>query len=93
MYCDGSVQIMWSLDVFTNHFPLPRWRVKSQSDQVIGVRPVHSLKVLSPSTVMLCTTILHNQKTNNGCKHTVHRYVMRMILHFVLVNNKASSKQ
>jgi len=28
MYCDGSITIMWSLNVFINDFPLPCRQVK-----------------------------------------------------------------
>jgi len=35
MYSDGSITIMWSLNVFINDFPLPCWRVKNQYFQDI----------------------------------------------------------
>jgi len=35
MYCDGSIAIMWSLNVFINNFPLLCCRVKNQSFQDI----------------------------------------------------------
>jgi len=30
MYCNGSITIMWSLNIFINDFPLPCRRVKIQ---------------------------------------------------------------
>jgi len=46
MYCDGSITIMWSLNVFIIGFPLPWWRVKNQFCQDIKRRPaVHKLSV------------------------------------------------
>jgi len=48
MYCDGSITIRWSLDVFINDFPLTWRRVKNQSYQVMRVRPApaaHLIKV------------------------------------------------
>jgi len=45
MRFDGSITIMWSLNVFINDFALPCWRVKKkQFCQVIRVRPAHNLK-------------------------------------------------
>jgi len=35
MYSDGSITIMWSLNVFINDFPLRCWRVKNQYFQDI----------------------------------------------------------
>jgi len=35
--CDGSITIMWSLNLFRNGFPLPCRRVKHQSCQDIRV--------------------------------------------------------
>jgi len=35
MYCDGSITIIWSLNLFLNGFPLPCQRVKHQSCQDI----------------------------------------------------------
>jgi len=52
MYCDGSITIMWSLNVFINDFPLPCRRVKNQSFQDVRLRPaVHKLSV---STFIWC---------------------------------------
>jgi len=46
MYCDGSITIMWSLNLFKNGFPLLCWRVKHQSCQDIRLLPtVHKLSV------------------------------------------------
>jgi len=46
MYCDGSVTVMWSLNVFINDFPSPCCRVKNQSFQDIRLCPaVHKLSV------------------------------------------------
>jgi len=46
MYCDGSITIMSSLNVFINDFPLTCWRVNNQSCQDIRLRPtVHKLSV------------------------------------------------
>jgi len=46
MNCDGSITVLWSLDVFINVFPLPCRRVKNQSCQDIKLRPdVHKLSV------------------------------------------------
>jgi len=46
MYCDGSITIMWSLNVFIYDFPLPCRQVKNQSFQDIRLRPaVHKLSV------------------------------------------------
>jgi len=38
-YYDGSITIMWSLNIFINSFPLPCRRVKDQSCQDIRLRP------------------------------------------------------
>jgi len=35
MYCDGSIAIMWNLNLFINGFPLPSRRVKHQSCQEV----------------------------------------------------------
>jgi len=35
MYCDGSITILWSLNVFINDFPLPCRQVKNMSFQDI----------------------------------------------------------
>jgi len=46
MYCDGSIAIMWSPNVFINDFPFPYRRVKNQYFQEIKLRPaVHKLSV------------------------------------------------
>jgi len=46
MYCDGSITIMWSLNVFTNDIPLPCRQVKNLYFQDIRLRPaVHKLNV------------------------------------------------
>jgi len=46
MNCDGSITILWSLNVFINGFPLPCRRVKNQSCQDIKLRPAfHKLSV------------------------------------------------
>jgi len=29
MYCDGSITVMWALNVFIDDFPLPCLRVKN----------------------------------------------------------------
>ena len=42
--CDGSITIMWNLNVFINDFPLPCRQVKNQFFQDIRLRPaVHKL--------------------------------------------------
>jgi len=52
MYCDGSITIMWSPNIFNNDFPLPSRRVKNQYFQDITLRPaVHKLSV---STFIWC---------------------------------------
>jgi len=43
MYCDGSITIMWSLNVFINDFPLPCRRANNQSCQDIRLRPARLL--------------------------------------------------
>jgi len=43
MHCNGSITIMWSLNVFINDFTLPCLQVKKFC-QVIRVCPAHSLK-------------------------------------------------
>jgi len=44
MYSDGSITIMWSLNVFIDDFPLPCLRVKNQYFQDIRLPPaVHKL--------------------------------------------------
>jgi len=46
MYYDGSITVMWNLNVFINDFPLPCRRVKIQYFQDITLRPaVHKLNV------------------------------------------------
>jgi len=46
MYCDGSITIMWGLNVFINDFPLPCQQVKNHSFQDNRPRPaVHKLSV------------------------------------------------
>jgi len=46
MHCDGSITIMWSLNVFINDFPLPCRRVKNQYFQDTRLRPaVHKPSV------------------------------------------------
>jgi len=50
MYCDGSITVMWSLNVFINDFPLPCRRVKNQYFQDIRLR--RSVLKLSVSTVI-----------------------------------------
>jgi len=57
MYRDGSIIIMWILNVFIN-FTLPCLREK-RFCQVIRVRPAHSLKVLQLSPDVNCHPILH----------------------------------
>jgi len=48
MYCDGSITIMWSLNIFINGFPLSYLQVKIQSFQDIRLRPaVHKISVLT----------------------------------------------
>jgi len=42
MYCDGSITIMWSLNIFINDFPLICRQVKNQSFQDI-IRSVFQL--------------------------------------------------
>jgi len=59
MYCDGSITIMCSLNVFIIDFALPCLRVKKFC-QVFRVRPAHSLKVLQLSLDVNCQLhILH----------------------------------
>jgi len=35
MYCDGSIIIMWSLNVFINNFPLPYWQEKFNISMIL----------------------------------------------------------
>jgi len=52
MYCDGSITIMWSLNVFISDFPLPYRQVKNQPFQDIRLLPaVHKP---SASTFICC---------------------------------------
>jgi len=52
MYCDGSITIMWSLNIFINDFPLPCQQVKNQSFQ--DIRPRTAVHNLSVSTFIWC---------------------------------------
>jgi len=36
MYCDSSITIMWSLNVFINDFPLPCWRENVSLFKILG---------------------------------------------------------
>jgi len=56
-YCDGSITITWSLNIFINYFTSPNcWLVsKKQFCQVFRVRPVHSLKVLQFHLIFIAT--------------------------------------
>jgi len=58
LYCDGSITIMWSLNVLINDITKPCRQVKKQFCQVIRVRPIHNLKELQLSSDVTCHHIL-----------------------------------
>jgi len=46
MNCDGSITVLWSLNVFINGFPSPCRRLKNQTCQDIKLQhAVHKLSV------------------------------------------------
>jgi len=67
MYCDSSITIMWSLNVFINNFPLTCLIVKKFC-QAIRVRPAHKLKVLQLLPVAYPTLNLKSFSCHGKCQ-------------------------
>jgi len=54
MYCDGSITIMWSFNVFINDFPLPCRQVKISLFEILNSDLLYISSVFQHSSDVNC---------------------------------------
>jgi len=58
MYCDGSITIMWTFNVFINYFPVPCRRVKISLFKILDSDLLFVSSVFQLSSDVSCHPIL-----------------------------------